>query len=264
MSFVDRLDRKIGKYAPANLTLYLIVGQVLVFVSYLSQQIDLFDLLLVPGRVLQGEWWRLITFLFVPPSLSPIFILFAWYLFYLMGTALEAHWGAFRYTLFILAGFVLTVTFSFLQPGYPATNVFIGGSVFLAFAFLYPDFIINIFFVLPIRIKWLALITWLGYGFQFIMGTWQTRLMVLASVGNFLLFFAGDLYWLLKQGGRRAVRHAQGTRDEGPYHRCTVCGITDKTHPDMDFRYCPECQGQRGYCRDHIFDHKHVGKKQGD
>ena len=262
MALIDRVEKKIGKWAPANLTLYIILGQVLIYVSSMSGKIRMGDVLLIPALVLQGEWWRLLTFLFVPPAMSPLFIIFALYIFYMMGTALEAYWGAFRYSAFILAGYVLTVATAFLVPYSAATNVFIGGSVFLAFAFIYPDYVLYIFFVLPVRIKWLALITWLLYGYQFLMGGWQTRLLVLASVGNFLLFFATDLKWFIKQRGRRAARQVKSSVDnDRPYHRCTVCGITDKSHPDMDFRYCPQCEGQHGYCRDHIFSHEHMKKK---
>ncbi|HEY6007529.1 MAG TPA: hypothetical protein VIU40_04340, partial [Geobacteraceae bacterium] len=49
-------------------------------------------------------------------------------------------------------------------------------------------------------------------------------------------------------------------RPDEPYHRCTVCGITDQSHPQTDFRYCPQCDGQYGYCQEHIFSHEHVKK----
>ncbi|MCX5795147.1 MAG: hypothetical protein NTY77_06625, partial [Elusimicrobia bacterium] len=115
--------------------------------------------------------------------------------------------------------------------------------------------------VLPVKVKWLALLTWLGYGFQLLAGTWQTRLFVLASVGNFLIFFGKDILWMMKSGQRRMSKRAQEvSRVREAFHRCAVCGITDLSHPTMDFRYCPECQGL-GYCRDHIFGHQHVKKK---
>ena len=114
------------------------------------------------------------NFLFDPPLQNPLFAFFAWYLFYLMGTALEEHWGAFRYNIFLLIGYLMTVAVSFLIPALPVTNAYIGGSVFLAFAFLYPDFILQIFFVLPVRIQWLALITWLYYGYLLLFGGWHT------------------------------------------------------------------------------------------
>lgn len=260
MKFIGWLEKKLGRYAPHNVTLYLIAGQTLLYLLYLMERTDRSRTWLSADLLLQGEWWRLVTFPFDPPASNPLFALFAWYLFYLMGSALEELWGAFRYNLFLATGYLLTVAVSFLTPELPVSNAFIGVSVFLAFAWLFPDFQLLIFFVLPVRIKWLALLTWVGYLFILIFGAWQSRLLMLASVGNFLLFFSRDIMVTLRYRGRRVAARASQTVDSGPayFHRCTACGITDRSHPDMDFRYCPECDGQFGYCRDHIFNHEHV------
>ena len=263
MSIIDKLERKLKRYAVHNVTLYLIIGQVLFFVFVLSGRFILDRVVLVPALVLAGEWWRLVTFLFIPPLTNPIFAFFAWYLFYLMGSALEGHWGAFRYNLFLLAGYAVTVIVAFLFPFSAATNIFIGGSVFLAFAWLFPDFQLYILFIIPVRIKWLALLTWIGYAYQLLVGPWPTRLLVLASISNFLLFFGRDILWRMKTGNRKMVfqakQHTIGGRD--PFHRCATCGVTDISHPQMEFRYCSECGGL-GYCSEHIFNHEHARKKQ--
>ncbi|HEX9021524.1 MAG TPA: hypothetical protein VF903_09700 [Nitrospirota bacterium] len=261
MGFLDDGERKLRRYAIHNITLYLIIGQVLFFVFALSGRFMLDRVLLIPERVLAGEWWRLITFLFVPPRTSPLFAFFAWYLFYLMGSALEGHWGAFRYNLFLLTGYLVTVAATFLFPFSAATNIFIGGSVFLAFAYLYPEFTLYIFFLIPVRIKWLALLTWIGYAYEALAGSWHTRLLVLASISNFLLFFGRDILWRIKTGNRKMAAQARrfaGKQDA--FHRCAVCGITDVSHPQMEFRYCSECGGL-GYCTEHIMDHEHRKKK---
>ncbi|HEY6837593.1 MAG TPA: hypothetical protein VI389_02500 [Geobacteraceae bacterium] len=262
MKLLDRLERKCGRYAIPNLTVYLIAGQSLFYVMNLTGKIGPGLTYLSGEALLEGEWWRLVTFPFDPPRLSPLFVLFAWYFFYLMGSALEAQWGEFRYNAFLLIGYLLTVGVSFLMPGFAVTNAYLGGSVFLAFAFLFPDFVLYIFFVLPVRIKWLALITWLGYGYVLLTGSWASRFLVLASIGNFLIFFARDIVWLMKSGKRQMAKQAAqySRREDEPFHRCTVCGITDKSHPKMDFRYCPQCDGQYGYCQEHIFNHEHVKK----
>ena len=122
-----------------------------------------------------------------------------------MGNSLEGHWGAFRYNIFLLVGYVVTVAVSFLFPFQAATNIFIAGSVFLAFAYLYPDFQLYIFFILPVKIKWLALLTWIGYAYQILTGSWSTRLLVIASITNYLLFFGRDIYLTAKTGNRRMV-----------------------------------------------------------
>jgi membrane associated rhomboid family serine protease len=260
MKLLDKLDRKIGRFAIPNLTIYLIAGQSFFYVMYLTNKLERSATILTADLVMQGEWWRLFTLPFDPPRQSLIFTLFAWYFFYMLGSTLEQHWGEFRYNVYLLFGCLMTVAASFLVPAYPVSNTFLAGSVFLAFAALFPDYQILLFFILPVRIKWLALLTWLGYAYQIIFGDWATRLMVLAATANFLVFFAQDIITNLRYGRRQIVKKAAGMtrKDDGPRHRCTTCGITDQSHPEMDFRYCPQCNGQHGYCREHIFGHQHV------
>jgi hypothetical protein len=215
---------------------------------------------LIPDRVMEGEVWRLATFVMMPPFGNIICLLFGWYLFYLMGSALEGYWGAFRYNVYLLIGYVATVAVSFLVPDQPSSNAYLMGSVFLAFAFLNPDFELYVMFLFPVKIKWLALLTWIGYAWAVIFGGWLGRLLVLASVCNFLLFFAGDIVQRIRSGQRRMARQAAqfGVKPPPFYHRCVVCGITDRTHPQMDFRYCSQCNGTHAYCQDHLRNHEHV------
>jgi hypothetical protein len=261
MSLLDKIEKKLGRFSLPNLTLYIIAGQVIFYFLWATKRIDLEIILLIAGRVLEGQVWRLFTFPFVPPEWNPIFAFFAWYLFYLMGTALENQWGAFRYNIFLLIAYLATVGVSFITPDMPMTNAYIGGSVFLAFAFLYPDFTVYLFFLLPVKVKWLALVTWVFYFLGFVLGGWTTRLTILASVANYLLFFGRDIVLKLKSGRRRMSLQAQRMVQENkPFHRCTVCGKTDKSHPDAEFRYCGQCKPVRCYCKDHISDHEHIVK----
>jgi membrane associated rhomboid family serine protease len=266
MSWLDWLEKRLGRLAVPHLTLVVIVAQVMVYLpaqaSIMAQQpLPVVERLsLVPDAVMEGEVWRLVTFLAIPPFTNMIFALFAWYFFYLMGTTLEAQWGTFRYNLFLLVGWLATVAASFLTPDLPASAAFWQGSVFLAFAYLYPEFVIQLFFLLPVRIKWLALLTWLGYGLAALFGGWNARVAIGASVLNFLLFFGRDI--LARMGyGRRSMLAQLGelTRKEPAYyHRCLVCGITDRSNPQMDFRYCSQCAGDCCYCMDHLRAHEHV------
>lgn len=259
---IDHLDRKFGRFAIQNLTIYLIAGQSFFYVMYLTGKLDPAATYLSADLLMSGEWWRIFTLPFDPPRQGLVFTLFAWYFFYMLGSTLEAHWGAFRYNLYLLLGCLITIAASFLVPSYPVNNAFLAGSIFLAFATLFPDYQILLFFVLPVRMKWLALLTWLGYAYQFVFGGWEIRVMVLAAIANFLIFFARDIFVNVRYGRRQFVKSAARAtqKERGPVHRCTTCGITDKSHPDMDFRYCPQCDGQYGYCRDHIFSHEHIKK----
>ena len=264
---LDFLERRLGRFAVTHATLYLIIGQVFVTLSAMLGLLDLRKFVLVPVLVTHGEPWRVLTFLFYPPpvnfgsTLSLVFLPFAWWIFFLMGNALEHYWGAFRYNMFLLVGCVLTIAAAFVTPFSPVTNAFIGGSVFLAFAWLNPDFELALFFILPVKVKWIALLTWLFYGYQLVTGGWSTRLQVLASVGNFLLFFGREIIDTMRYRRRSMATQARRIAEEKspePRHRCHVCGKTDLTNPEMDFRYCSKCAGDQCYCPEHIFNHEHV------
>ncbi len=261
MALFNRLERIFGRFAIPHISLYLVFGQVLFWSVAFLGYFDLERIALLPLAVRGGEVWRLVTFLLLPPNAHPVFIAFAWYMFWLMGSALEDYWGAFHYNLFLFLGWALTVAVALLFPANYATNLFLAGSVFLAFAFLNPDFEILIFFILPVKIKWLALIQWVLYGYALLAGSWPVRLAVLASISNFLIFFGGEIVQRMRTGRRQMefkVRQAAARDNERePRHRCCLCGKTDLTDPQMDFRYCSKCAGDECYCSEHIFNHAH-------
>jgi hypothetical protein len=263
MPLLDKLQRRFGHWAVPNVTLVLIFLQVVVYALSYADPTLLEKLILIPQLVLQGEGWRLFTFMAIPPRTNILFAIIFWNLFYVMGTALEQTWGTFRYNIFLLVGFVASVSVAFFVTDQPANNLFLQGSVFLAFAYLYPDFEVLLFFVMPVKVKWLALLTWAYYGSQLLFGDWMTRMMVLASSANFLLFFHRDIYRKIRSGQHRMVSQAREvSRKNKPFHRCTTCGITDKTNPDMEFRYCAQCEGTYGYCSEHIHNHEHIESPQ--
>jgi membrane associated rhomboid family serine protease len=265
---LDWLEERVGRFAVPHMTLVVIVAQALAFSATMQPGADwseaLAPIALIPAKVLQGEAWRLITFVAVPPHISPVFLIFAWYLFYLMGTALEHHWGTFRFNLFLLSGWAATVAASFLRPQEEAHATFLAGSVFLAYAHLNPSFVIYLLFIVPIEIRWLALLTWVGYGFLVVFGDWVTRVTVLAAVLNFLLFFGPEVLWGMFDSARRMARRASLRQAEPTppvpqkqERRCEVCGLTSTLDPSMEFRYCSRCEGMHSFCKRHIRDHEH-------
>jgi hypothetical protein len=259
---LNKLERTFGRFAIPHLPLYLVIGQVGVYLLGAVGSLDLTALALYPSLVKQGEVWRLLAFFFVPPAGNPVCMAFGWYLFHLMGTTLEHYWGVFRFNLFILIGAVLTVGVAFATPYDPVSNAFVAGSVFLAFAYLNPDFQLAIFFILPVRIRWLALFTWMVYAVAFVLGDASIRWAVFAATGNFLLFFGRDIFLSMKMHRRRmavqADRFGRSTGGDGPRHRCFVCTKNSDTHPDLDFRYCSKCSGDQCFCPDHISSHTHI------
>ncbi|MFT3783883.1 MAG: hypothetical protein QM790_17875 [Nibricoccus sp.] len=262
MSWLNKIERKLEPFAIHNLTLYLVIGQSFVYLTAMLGLLEVQRLLLVPSLVLRGEPWRLLTFVFIPPPTSWLFIAFALYLFFLFGSALEEYWGALRYNLFLLIGYVLTVGFSFFTPMEIGTNVFIGTAVFLAFAYLNPDFTMYIFFILPVKIKWLGLLTWIGLCWSFFVGDWSDRFAIIAGVGNFLIFFSRDIVLSIRHGSRRmktqAAHFSRANDEREPRHVCHVCGKTDVSNPELDFRYCSKCAGDQCYCPEHLRAHEHV------
>lgn len=254
------LERRIRRIAVPNLTLIMIISQVLTFVAMKADPQLIDGLTLIPKQVMEGQIYRLFSFLVIPPITHAIWAFFYWYLFFLMGTALEHYWGTARFNLFLLIGYVATVAASFLAPEQPVGNGFLQGTVFLAFAHLNPNFTLHIMLIFPIQIRWLALLTWIGYVWVFTTGMWADRLAVVAAVSNFLLFFGRDILQRAKRGQRHMQRQAGRFREKSPayIHKCVVCGLTDADDRQMDFRYCGKCAGDLCYCSEHLKSHEHV------
>jgi hypothetical protein len=226
---------------------------------------------LFPEEVLSGEVWRLVTFLSTPPTTNLLFAFFFWYLFYLMGTTLETTWGTFRYNVFLLIGYLASLAVSFATyfalggMNAPANNGFLYGTVFLAFARLYPDFVMYIFFVLPVKIRWLALLQWIFYTINCLFGPWMVKAMVVASVANYLLFFGRDIWRDAKQGHRRMQHQARSLKAPPRIvHKCAICGLTSDAAPQTQFRYCSKCEGEPCYCPEHLQNHEHVARRVAD
>lgn len=256
-----RLNRFLEAVAIPHLPLYIVLGQAVVYVMLMVRPAIFEALPLYPHLVLEGQWWRLVSFLAVPPSMSPLWNLLAWMMLYFVGTALDSHWGTVRFNLYIFCGWALTVAAGFLLGAPFVVSYYFILSTFLAFAFLAPDLEMMVFFILPVKVKWIALAQWLWFALDFARGGLGTRLSVAAAVLTFAIFFGREIAARLRGQGRR-VAHAQRARaaqaPEGPRHTCVICGKNSDTHPDLDFRYCSKCAGDRCYCPDHIRAHEHV------
>ena len=203
--WMDKLQRKFGRYAIRNLMLYIVAGMAAVYVlDIIAAPMMGFSLtqLLAFNRaaILRGQIWRLITFIFIPPQSSMLFILFALYFDYLVGNALQQHWGNFRFNLYYLCGILGTLISGFLT-GY-ATNTYLNLSLFFAFALLYPDFEL-LLLILPVKVKYLALLSAVGVVYSLITEPWAGKLAVLVSLANVALFFWRDGAMTVKNAYRR-------------------------------------------------------------
>jgi membrane associated rhomboid family serine protease len=267
MSVFSKIERKFGRYAIKDLMVYIVGINALVFMlSYAMPQSDAISKLwLDPQLVLKGEVWRLITWVFIPPSASLLWIFFILYFYYMVGTGLEREWGSFRFNIYYLIGIVGTVLASFIFGG-GSTALYLNLSLFLAFAYIYPDFEILIFFIIPVKVKYLAWLNWAFIAFTIITAPVAAKAAALVSVANYFFFFGPDIMASAKNRGSVYRRRSSFSRSfnapakKGPIHRCTVCGKTENDDIRLEFRYCSTCEGDYEYCMDHLKAHEHKTK----
>ncbi len=190
-NWLYRMERKFGRFAITNLMLYIVTTMLFVVICDAVLGLGVSQYLYFDsGLVLQGQVWRLITFIFLPPASSIITILFALYFNYWIGSSLEQYWGTFQFNVYYLVGILGTIIAGVLSGA--ATNTYLNLSLFLAFAQLFPDQQVMLFFIIPIKIKYLAYLDWILFAISFIFGSWSTRAAIVMSLVNFFLFFGGD------------------------------------------------------------------------
>lgn len=210
-----RIRRFLNRISIPNLMTYVVISMGAVFVlDLIAPMMNVSGMLaLSRSAVLRGQIWRLVTFIFLPPNSSVIWILFSLYFYWMIGTALESTWGSAKFTLFYLIGLIGNVIAAMIG-GY-ADNTFLNLSLFLAFAALNPNYQLMIFMIIPVKIKYLALLDAALYLYAFIVGGWSTKLMILLSLANLILFLGGDImntirqesrYWKTRRNFRRAMR----------------------------------------------------------
>ncbi len=280
LNWLDKLERKLGRFAIPNLTVYLLVGYVIGFgiVNLMRDMVGY--LTLEPALILRGQVWRLISWVLIPPTDNLISLVFLVLLYYSLGTALERTWGSFRYNVYIFSGLLFTVlavfglyAFYYFRYGVevPLSAVgligtnYITMSIFLAFAVIYPDMEVMLYFILPIKMKWMALVYVVLAGYDFINGGIGIRAAIGASLLNFVIFFLSTRNYK-RFGPREQARKAKFkkqsrphmTYTNGAHHRCAVCGRTELDDPCLEFRFCSKCNGNYEYCQDHLFTHEHV------
>lgn len=270
MNWIDKLERKIGRYYISNLMLKVVgVSAVLFFASYfILRDFTLLNyLVLTPSRVLKGEIWRLITFVFIPPiSGNVIIIALILYFQYWIGSSLENHLGEFKFNVYFFIGMISEIAIAFITNR-TVLGAAITSSLFLAFAKLFPEVKIFIMYIIPVKVKWIGYLTWAGIigniGLSLYRRDFSGVLIACTPIINYLIFFGGTNYREGKMNLNAKVRRREYEKSvktyEKPYkHKCTVCGITDVDDKDMIFRYCSKCEGQHAYCEKHIHNHEHI------
>ncbi len=197
--YIDKLERKFRRFSISNLMLYIILGMGVFYIAdmvlqtnpdnrvYLTEMIT-FD----RAKILQGEVWRVLSFVLVPPSGNPVIMALVLYFYWMMGTSLEHQWGSFRFNLYFFIGVIGCIIAGFIV-GF-ATNSYIFLGMFLAYAIMFPEEKILLFFCIPIKVKWLGLIDGILLLLSFIFGGFKERIFIALSLANLILFFGKDLY----------------------------------------------------------------------
>ena len=194
MKLLNQLERKLYKFRIQPFFSYIVFAMAGIYLIdlFFPQFFLISRMMLFTPAVYAGEIWRLITFIIIPPGGSILQTALTLYFYYFVGTALENRWGPRRFLLFYAIG-VISAIIAALITGI-GTNLYLNLSLFFAFAILYPDFQLLLFLVLPIKVKWLALLNGLYYLYGFVNGNWAIRVAILFSLANLLLFFGGDIY----------------------------------------------------------------------
>lgn len=263
MKLLNILERKLGRnFGIKGLMTYIVGLNAIVFFLMLMDQSGRFYnyLLLIPERVLKGEIWRLFTYAFIPPTTSIFWFVFTLYFYYMIGSSLEHEWGTFRFNAYYLIGMAGTTAAAFITGGW-GTSFYLNLSLFLAFAYIFPNYQMLLFFVLPIKIKYLAWLDAAYLAYSFLVLDISGKAAVIVAVLNFLLFFGADIFKSIKSGRRRYYNN-RSFQSKIPrdfvMHKCEVCGRTEVDSKDLEFRYCMECEGDHEYCMDHLYNHIHV------
>ena len=285
-SFLNKLERRFGRYAISNLAKYLVYGYGVGYALYFLGMIFKLNLLslisLDPYKILHGQVWRLITWIIVPPEFS-LWAIFLLLIFISFGNTLERTWGTFRFNVYILSGILFTIIGAFILYGayflagytgkYPdyVLSSHIGDyfqtyyvylTIFFACAVEYPNIQMLMMFIIPVKLKWIAIFMAVILGVNFLAGNWETKIAIIASLLNFAVFFLSTRNYKYVSPGevhrrqefkRQVKRTAIVTK-----HKCAICGRTEKDGDNLEFRFCSKCNGNYEYCQDHLFTHEHV------
>ncbi|MGN0386226.1 MAG: hypothetical protein ACI4EX_10125 [Lachnospiraceae bacterium] len=307
MKSTNQFERKYGKYAIPNLTTVIVILYLIGYILYYTGTPILDYLTLNPYKILQGQVWRLFTWVLMPPAYGGIFTtVIMIYFYWTIGKTLERVWGDYRYNVYMFMGFLFTVVGSFvayfgvkllffeewglanpenMEIIFKAGSTFFNTyyvtlSIFLAFAATFPDAVVMLMFIIPIKVKWLGYF----YGVVMFLEVLQSRKVPFATTAgqlqyiDFAIFVRCSIifsvmnfivFWLTsrkriglnpKQIRRRQEFKRQVERPTRNItrHKCAICGRTEESNPELEFRFCSKCNGNYEYCQDHLFTHQHI------
>ena len=281
MNFMQKLERKWGRYAIYNLHKYVVIAYFIGFLlNYMPVDISSYLQFSVQG-ILQGQIWRLMTWVFCTNGGSMFTLLFLACLIP-MGRHLEMFLGTFRMNVYLIGGMILNVvggilvyalSYLVLGVGIPVylTNYYVLLSMFMALALCMPEATVHLYFLIPIKMKWMLVVYLVELAYEIyvyysaggivlvaVLGTQ----VILALINLFVFFHLSKIRLTRKQ--RKVQKEFQAQMASTPRpgsgitrHKCVICGRTEVTDPELSFRYCSKCTGNKEYCQDHLFTHTH-------
>lgn len=274
MDLLNKMERKFGRYAIPNLMYYIVILYAIgVVIQMTAPGIYLQYLMLDARAILRGQIWRIVTFMIWPPSDALFFNVVAIYLYYNLGSTLERVWGTFRFNVYFFMGVIghvvaALVIYLIFGKVYLLTTDYLNFSLFFAFAATFPEMQFYLFFVIPVKAKWLAVFNGAYFLYGFLFGGMAGRIAIVMSLLNFIVYFfmsRGGKYnpkeIKRKQQFKAQMREAAQAANSNVRHRCAVCGRTDADDPSLVFRFCSKCEGDYEYCQDHLYTHRHVTRR---
>ncbi len=272
-NLLDKMERKFGRFAIHNLSLYMIITYIAGYVLLSLSPNAMSYLTLEPALILRGQVWRLISWILIPPYELDIFTIITLYFYYSIGNVLENTWGAFRYNVYIFSGLLMTIVGAFIlffilggRGGFGVlfSTYYISLSIILAFTATYPNMHVLLMFLIPLKMKWLGIFYGIILLINFIQSGLIIRIVILCSLMNFIVFFLCNRNMRRfrpqeikrKTEFKKAVN--QGRAERITTHKCAICGRTENDGDHLEFRFCSKCNGNYEYCQDHLFTHTHV------
>ncbi len=266
---IERFCYRHPNFGIPNLMRYLTIANVVFWVMNMINRPFLSYMLFNPALIQRGQVWRLVSFLFVPPS-TGVLALLVFYFYYWIGTTLEKQWGTGQFTIYFFTGVVLTVLYGFVIywiTGMAVTldSSYLYLSMFFSFAALFPDMQVLFLFFIPVKMKYLAIVDAAFFLYAMVTTPFPANLVPLVAILNFLIFCGGELRAMLpRRPGKTTInfkkesaRIRREQADKLYTHKCAVCGRTDTDYPELEFRYCSRCAGYHCFCSDHINNHIH-------
>ena len=195
---LNKLEYKFGRICIPNLMLYIVIAIGAAYIVNLCVPNIYLPYYMIFSRelIFAGEWWRIITWIFMPDDINPVFLILSLYFYYFIGMGLEHRWGSFKFNIYYLFGILFTIAGGFISGA--TTNMWLNYSLFFAFAVLYPDMEVRLFFIIPVKMKWLALLDLVFFVVYLVIGTVFDRVAILVSMLNFFLFFYQDFGRMIK------------------------------------------------------------------